>query len=184
MPVESPSHLRRHVDALRRFEDAYTEYLRTGPDHPDSRKLREAVIEQIPSAQEALGTVGGGLLVSPPPMTGSSFVYQGLFNTAFLHERSAVYGEIPEGILDSVRLAIAELRKRESEARKTRRNPLYWADRVLTSVLGLPSYLVAKVIGVPVARIEQSVWGTVLKLIEVALAILGVFFAGRAAGWW
>jgi hypothetical protein len=36
----------------------------------------------------------------------------------------------------------------------------------------------------PVPQIDQSPWGMVIRLIEVAAAILGIYWGGSAADWW
>jgi hypothetical protein len=50
--------------------------------------------------------------------------------------------------------------------------------------LGIPSYLVAKLVGVPTWRIENSTWGTLLRIGEVAATAVGVYWGGSQAGWW
>jgi hypothetical protein len=65
-----------------------------------------------------------------------------------------------------LRLADAELGQQEQELAGKRRNPLYWGDRIVSAVLRFPAYLVAKIVGVPTDRIDKSVWGTILRLIE------------------
>jgi hypothetical protein len=78
----------------------------------------------------------------------------------------------------------AYLEQRAQKEAKRRRNPFYWADRALRAILGIPSYILSQIFGVPVARIDQSPWGMVIRLIEVAAAILGIYWGGSAADWW
>jgi hypothetical protein len=77
-----------------------------------------------------------------------------------------------------------ELERRERDIAHRRRNPLYWGDRLLSLLLGFPSYLVGKIIGVPASRIDATPWGTILRVAELAAAGLGVYLGGRNAGWW
>jgi len=85
MTTATADELREHIEALRAFRAAYVAYLEGGPD--GGRDLRQAVIKAIPAAQDAMNTMGGGLAVGSPPMTGSPMVYRGLENVAFLHEQ-------------------------------------------------------------------------------------------------
>jgi len=104
---------------------------------------------------------------------------------AFRFERPGRRGAgITRRVRDLTGIAIAELEKQIAEVMRRRRNPLYWADRGLRAVLGFPAYLLSLVFGVPVARIEESPWAVLIRVAEVGLAPVGVYFGGRQAGWW
>lgn len=117
---------------------------------------------------------------------------QGLNVVAFIHEsphgfsESVVMPGLPpyQVVLDVVDQTAAYLDDAEAEARRRRRNPLYWADRVLRALLGLPAYLVSLVFRVPLERVEQSPVALPLRLLGLVLEIVGIVVAGRAAGWW
>jgi hypothetical protein len=40
------------------------------------------------------------------------------------------------------------------------------------------------ILGVPLARIEESPWGTLLRVAELIAGGLGLYFGGQSAGWW
>src|SRR5207237_8843704 len=96
-------------------------------------------------------------------------VMHGLVNTIFVHETpfggiGGILGNWPksyEGILHMVDSSLAALEKMDEEARRRRRNPFYWGDRVLAALLGFPAYLLGLIFGVSPSKIEDSVWGTV-----------------------
>jgi hypothetical protein len=181
---QSPRRLAGQRTALREFDNAYVEYLEAGPIHPNAGDLRSRVLQLIPSAQSALNEADVGVVVRTPPALPGNYVYEGLSNTAFLHEQSGVYEGVPQHVRDVLGLAMAQLERLEQQLARKRRNPLYWGDRVVSAVLRFPAYLVAKIVGVPTARIDRSVWGTLLRLLEILAAALGIYFGGSAAGWW
>jgi len=78
---------------------------------------------------------------------GTHTVLSGLINTAFIHEGPHGYagsglfgsgGQSYQAVIDLLDASIASLDRIEVEIRKSRRNPLYWGDRVLRALLGIP----------------------------------------------
>jgi hypothetical protein len=101
---------REHIAALQKFRTAYEAYLRADPSR--AYELRRAVQRAMPSAQEAIDATGGGTVVVDPPAAGGRFRYQGLANTAFLHERPGFRLSQPpiyEAVLDDLDRAEATL---------------------------------------------------------------------------
>jgi hypothetical protein len=180
----SPRRIAEHQAALRDFNDAYVEYLQGGPDAPNGAELRNRVIALIPRAQAALNAAGVRLWVSSPPATPRQIVYDNLASVAFLHESFGLFDEVPKHVPDSVRVASATLMEKDTALQRERRRPLYWLDRAVSAFLRFPSYIVAKLVGVPTWRIENSTWGMLLRIGELAATALGVYWGGSAAGWW
>jgi hypothetical protein len=184
----SPRHLRELHAGLVSFVIAYGRYLEVThgvqPDDDEAGRLRAEMNSLTPTAQEALRTARIELVIHPPPVVGGPS-YSGLANVAFLFERPGWGGAgIPRRVLDMGGIGIAQLEKQIAEATRRRRNPLYWTDRGLRAVLGFPAYLLSLVLGVPVARIEESPWAILIRVAEIALAAIGAYFGGREAGWW
>jgi hypothetical protein len=183
--------VREHRAALASFNNAYVAYLEAS--HPNSprapqqelSRLRGAAARLIPAAQAALNAANVDLTIYPPPAFGGP-ILRGLPNTAFAHEGRAggAYGEVPPKVVEMLRVADGYLAEREKAIERRRRNPLFWGDLVLRTVLGFPAYLLSPILGVPFDRIDQSPWGTALRLVELGLAGLGTYFGGQAAGWW
>ena len=113
-------------------------------------------------------------------------VYDNLASTAFLHEEGigVVFADVPQRVLDNVRVAFATLEEKRAEIERQRRRPLYWPDRAVSAFLRFPSYIVAKMVGVPTWRIANSTWGMLLRIAELAATALGVYWGGSQAGWW
>jgi hypothetical protein len=188
----TPRRLYEHREAVVAFHNAYVAYLEAsvpgGPEvsADEAYRRRGDVTELIPAAQAALTIAGIDMTVYPPPAFGGP-VLNGLANVAFAHEAPGFRrGEpaIPQQVMDVSRLAAAELESRAKALRRRRKNPLYWGDRILRAVLGFPAYLLSLILGVPVARIEDSPFGTLLRIFGLALQALAVYFAGHAAKWW
>jgi hypothetical protein len=169
------------------FVAAYDRYLTVTDAHPDAAsaaQLRAELNRLIPTAQEALRTARIELVVQPGALVGGPS-HSGLANVAFLFEEPGWGGVgIPRRVFDLGGIGIAQLEKQIAETTRRRRNPLYWTDRGLRAVLGFPAYLLSLILGVPVARIEESPWAIFIRAAEIALAAIGAYFGGREAGWW
>jgi hypothetical protein len=132
--------------------------------------------------QGALNQARVDATIYPPPAFGGP-VLSGLSNTAFAHEDRYHRQPTFELVLRaSARRRLLEQQERD-EARR-RQSFLYWPDRVLSAVLGFPVYLLSKIVGVPQDRIERSPFAGALRILGLVIEGLGVFFGGRAAGWW
>jgi hypothetical protein len=83
-----------------------------------------------------------------------------------------------QGIIDIVDTCLSRLDQLEVEIHRTRRNPLYWGDRILTALLGFPAYVLGKIFGVPASHINDSPWGTALRvaafIVETGVLVLGL----------
>jgi len=145
----------------------------------------------IPAAETAWTVGGQAMALAPPPgFAGRIPVLTGLRNLAFVHE--TVHGVVGitrgppmwQRVLDSTVAADATLADLEQRARRRRRSPLYWGDRILRAVLGFPAYLLGLILGVPATRIDQGGFGVVLRVVPVASLGVALYFGGRDAGWW
>lgn len=189
----SPKQVIRWQEDLRRFREAYVAYLNAtvlAGRHPTSEpQLRSQVSRFVPAAQAALGAiqaeVGWDLRHSGGPLI------LGLVNMTFLHETSHGYsgGLMPgvppyQAVLDTIDGALASLEVILEEVRRQRRNPIYWLDRLLRTVLGFPAYFVSLVFRVPLDRIEESPYGTPLRLLGLVIEGTLVYIGGRELGWW
>ena len=179
----SPKEVHEWQQALHAFEDAYVAYLNAtldgSADAATALQLRHAVLRAIPAASDVLGKLRADLAWFPPPAAGGP-VMRGLENMVFLHEMPwGGIGAPPyQLVLDAVVDGDAALELIDGKVRRKRKNPLYWADRGLRALLGLPAYVVSLVFGVPLSRIEESAWGTALRVasfaVEVCVLVLGV----------
>ncbi len=178
--------MRELANALLHFRDVYNEYLDATWRNPggdaDEQELRRQVNEAVPGAQHALYEVNMDPSLAPPPAVGGP-VLHGLANTVFAHEEYGDSGPFTT-ILDFTDIAISELEERRRAAIRRRLNPLYWVDRLLRAMLGLPAYLASLLFRVPLERVEESPLALPLRLVGLVLEALGIFIAGRAAGWW
>jgi hypothetical protein len=109
--------------------------------------------------------------------------------TAFLHEQpgftpSPYAPTTYDGVLDVVAGAKAELEEQARERKARRWNPLYWLDSVVRFLLSIPAYVVSRVMGTSVARINKSAWGFPLRVLAVIADASAVYFGGRALGLW
>lgn len=191
----SPKALRAHRDALVLFHNVYIEYLNevvhgNGVSPQRAEILRGEVIRRIPAAQAALDVAGVRIAFTPPPAVGGPILY-GLPNVAFAHEQPGFRLHEFAGIkptyadvIDWTRLGAQYLEDREERERRRRRNPLYWPDRVFRGTLGIPSYLVSAIVGVPRARIEGSGVGMFLRAVAVAADGATLWGAGKLIGWY
>jgi len=171
----SPSYYERLQADLVAFRERYVDYLNrtlgaglsAGPsfDADRSRLMKLATL-----AGQAVSSTGIRIALLPAPAFGG-VALEGLAQVAFAHEgrwsRSAHFGaghfrQPYEEVLDTIDKAEAALGLMAAEARRRRRNPLYWGDRVLRAVLGFPAYLVSLVLGFDrrqlSPRAEQSLW--------------------------
>jgi hypothetical protein len=178
MEDDSPRTLRGYHEALGEWLAAYQEYLTTGDAHARAR-----VAGATAAASAALDALGFDVRVMPPPALGG-YAVRGLYNVAFAHENTTWGGDAIPAVIDVVIAAQAQAKQRLREAERQRRNPFYWGDRFLRAILGFPVYLVGLILRIPPKRLDASAWGTVLRVVglavEVALAIVG----GRQVGWW
>ena len=177
------------------FNNLYVEYLDltvplagSGQRLPDrAAEIRGELMVRAAAAQDALNQAGVNLVRYPPPATGGPVV-SGLANTMFVHETDYIpFGSVRpfhENVTQMLRLAVGYLTNQRDRAVKQRRSPLYWGDRVLTFLLGIPSYFVSRIFGVPVWRIEESPLGVVLRIIGLVVETLVLYVGGRELGWW
>lgn len=170
-------------EALRAFKDAYVAYL----SNPNPA-ARAAAVRAMPEAEPAVLAGGGGVtFIDPPAMGPMRQQYQGLAQTAFIHETGwgQVYGREPyelvlEG-LDSVDANLAAVQRRVA---KRRRRPAYWLDRAVRTALMPAAYLVSVILGESAWTIDRSAWGLPLRLLSIAADVAAVYFAGVAFTWW
>lgn len=186
--------IRENIEALAEFREAYTAYLNAtviAGRHPSSEPtLRREAARSVAGASRAFSlagtSVGWDLRHSGGPLI------EGLGSLAFLHETPHGYSEsiftpgLPpyRAVLDMVEQTLNYLEHAEREARRRRRNPLFWIDRVLRALLGIPAYLLGLILGTPAYEIEKSPFGTPLRVLALALEVVGVAIAGRQVGWW
>lgn len=165
-----PNGLNEHIAALDRFEAVYTDFLSDGGSDPEKRR---AVTQAIPAAQRGLDAAGAYIAIgSPPGMPGRATVHENLIATAFLHEQPG-FSPMPgvpatyDGVLDVVAGAKAELEEQDRERKARQRNPLYWLDGLVRVLLSIPAYIVSRVAGTSVAKIDKSAWGFPLRVLAV-----------------
>jgi hypothetical protein len=188
MVSPSPRKFREHEAALDRFVSAYERYLHGGPSGGGA--LREAVIDSIPAADNAMDVANAVFYIEDPPMLGPTRRrYYGLANTAFLHEQpgfrpTGLDPAIFERVIDAVRIARSRLEERAREEERRRRNPFYWIDRALRLALAIPAYLVSLIVGTSPVRVDRSAWGVPLRILGVVADGLAIYFAGRAFHLW
>ncbi|MEJ7792032.1 MAG: hypothetical protein WKF65_08695 [Gaiellaceae bacterium] len=194
MESVSVRRLRQNIEALGDFRDAYTKYLNAtvlAGQHPSSEPvLRREAARTSAGAARAMslaGTnVGWDLRHSGGPLI------KGLASVAFLHETPHGYSDsiftpgLPpyQGVLDIVEQTLNYLEHAEREARRRRWNPLFWIDRALRALLGIPAYLLGLLLGRPANEINASPFGLPLRLLALAVEVVGVAIAGRQVGWW
>jgi hypothetical protein len=192
-----PKRLREHCDAIVAFHNVYHEYIVSEFGNGDASaeekiRLRGDVLAKMPAAQRALNVAGVGVAFNPPAaFAGLIPIMEGLPNTAFLHEEPGWRLEPMAGVkptyvvlLETLRLAAHTLEDEIVEARRRRRSPVYWIDRGLRAVLGFPAYLLSLLIPVSREEIDQSWFGTILKLVPVIGVGFAVYFGGHDSGWW
>jgi len=187
-PDPSPRTIRQWNHDLVAFRDAYVTYLndtlgKNGT--PALQARRSEVVRLAQPAQVAMDELGASFVWLPPPITQSGPM-SGLLNTVFVHETpfgdgaGALFNwpKSYEGIINLVDSCRAQLATMDREVRRRRRSPLYWGDRVLRALLGFPAYLLGLIFGVPASRIDDSVWGTSLRVaafvVETALLVIGL----------
>ncbi len=172
--------LREHRQALDEFLAAYNTYLSS----TDDMEARARLNRLIPAAEAAMDALGMGFAVLPPPASGSGPVIRHLANVAFLHEKPG-FGTLPnEQVIDVVEQTLALIEEREKMLRRLRRRPLYWLDRAVRALLGIPAYLISVLVGVPKPRIETSWWGPPLRILGLVADVAGIYGVGRLLKWW
>lgn len=192
-----PKRLRKHHQTIIAFHNAYDSYLEAefGSDNASNEekyRLRAEVIAKMPAAQRALNVAGVGVAFNPPPaFVGRIPVMAGLANTAFLHEEPGWRLEPMAGIkptymvvLENLRLAAHTLEDEIEEAKHRRRNPFYWMNRGLRAVFGFPAYLVSLLFPFSREEIDDSWFGTLLKLVPLGALLATLYFGGAEQGWW
>ena len=179
------------------FYNVYASYIDAtlGPgDTPAEERfrLRNEVIARMTLAQRGLNAIGVGVAFQPPPMfAGRIPVMDGLPNTAFLHEQPGWRLEPMAGVkptyvqvLEMLRLATSTLEAEIEEAKAERQIRSSGSTEGLRAVLGFPAYLLSLVFRTPIARFEEGVFGTALRVLAIAINALGVYVAGKAAKIW
>jgi hypothetical protein len=86
-------------------------------------------------------------------------------------------------VLDAVDTADTFLAEWRERARRKRRNPLWWIDKILRSVLGLPAYIIGLVLGfdpkaLPASR-QRGLW-----LLSIAADVGTLWGVGHVLKWW
>ena len=151
---------------------------------PGSPARRSDLVRLGQRAQTVLNQLGAAFVWQSSPATGGE-VFHGLANTMFVHETpfggaSGLFNwpSSYQGIIDVVDLSLSRLEELDAEIRSRRRNPLYWGDRILRALLGFPAYLLGLIFGVPASRIEESPYGTALRvaafIVELGVLLLGL----------
>ena len=115
---------------------------------------------------------------------GSMPIRSGLRNLAFEHESGFGQPSTPKFVIDCVLQGKGKLEHLIEIERRKMRNPLYWIDRSLRALLGIPAYLISLIVGVPRYRLERGPWGPLLRVVAVAADVAGVWGVGRVLGWW
>jgi hypothetical protein len=168
-----PRLLREWRHELVAFRDCYVTYLNQtlGNERPIPQAKRSEVVRRAHKAQTVMTRLGADFAWQSSPATGGE-VMRGLLNTIFVHE--SPFGGIDgtmfnwpksyEGIINIVDTCLSRLEELEAESHRTRRNPFYWGDRVLSALLGFPAYLLGKLLGVPATRIDESPFGIALRI--------------------
>jgi hypothetical protein len=125
----SPRRIAEHQAALVDFNNAYVEYLEGGPNASNDEALRNRVLVLIPRAHAAFNAAGTRPYVASPPVAPRQVVYDNLASMVFLHEQGfGMYTDVPQLILDSVRMTAATLTEKRAELERKRRRPVYWLD--------------------------------------------------------
>jgi hypothetical protein len=168
------------------FRDSYVNYLNAtaGSGQPGSAQMRSDVVRLAHRAQSVMDRLGAHFAWESAPVTGGT-VMHGLVNTVFIHETpfggvSAMFNwpKSYEGIINLVDTCLSRLDELDVEIHRRRRNPLYWGDRILSALLGFPAYVLGLVFGVPTSRIDESPFGTALRvatfIVETAVLVLGL----------
>jgi hypothetical protein len=172
------------LNDLDEFERVYNECVSVEgtAEYPALRSRAMAAAMLADRAMQKAGTVPFAV---PPPAIGGP-VMRGLLNMAFLFETpfSVYENEIPNAVRGFVAAARALVERALDDAKRRRRNPLYWFDRVVSALLGLPAYFLSRLIGVPRSNIEESRYGTVLRIAALVVDAGLVFVTGRAAKLW
>jgi len=131
-------------------------------------------MELAPAADTALDLVG----LRPAILDRGRPTIHGLVNVAFADESAFLPVPAAQSTLDTLAAGVGALEERRKREVRRRRNPLYWLDRLLRALLGIPAYLISLIFRVPPERIEDSLWGTALRafsfVVEVALLVLGL----------
>lgn len=194
----SPRKLGAMRGELREFHNLYVEYIDlTWPPNgrPPARatELRAELLGRVSKAQAALSQSGmGTIAMTPPPMIGGP-VLTGLPNLLFVHETPLVGVSLGLGlnqppfcqkVIEALKMADGYLAQQQEEAARRRRNPFYWLDRIVTTLLRVPAYILSRIIGVPVARIEESPFGLALRLLALAIDGLVAYIGGHELKWW
>jgi hypothetical protein len=172
----SPRDYRRHIDALEQFiaacETADAARRRLGDD--------QAVLALAAPAEFAMKAVGVVPITGPPPMTGGRAV-PGLVNAL---AGSIHYRQSWSDMKGFVFVALSALKEAERQSARRRRNPIWWADRVLKAVLGIPAYLIGLIIGKSTATVNDSSWGVLLRVVSLVASLATIAAAGRGFGIW
>jgi hypothetical protein len=63
-------------------------------------------------------------------------------------------------------------------------NPLYWGDRLVRVLLGIPAYLVSVLLGTSFERVDRSAWGLPLRLVALVGEVITIAASARAIGLW
>jgi hypothetical protein len=116
---------------------------------------------------------------------------RGLVNITFLHETPHGYsgGLMPgippyQAVLDTIDGALTSLDLIFEQVRRQRHNPIYWLDRFLRTLFGIPAYIISLVFRVPLERIEESPYATPLRLLGLVIEGILIFIGGRELEWW
>jgi hypothetical protein len=170
---------------LEDFERAYSACI-SAQGKPEYAALRLRAMGLVVLADRALRGAGVTPYASPPPAVGGP-VRHGLSNVAFLYEEplsSFFEDEFQNATLGYIASGHAVLERALGDARRRRWNPLFWLDGAVSVLLGVPAYLLSKLFGVPRSKIDESRFGTTLRLAAVVVEAGLVFVTGKAARLW
>jgi hypothetical protein len=195
----SPQQYARLRQAIAGFRNTYVAYLNDtlplvhGGGVPAYDERRRALQRLAVRADQAVNASGLVVALAPPPALGGP-VLRGVAAIAFAHEdqrwgvieRSFLgghYKQSYEVVIEALDSADALLEEQEEDARRQRRRPLYWGDRLLRAVLGFPAYLVSLVAGFDRRELSPES-ARVLWIVSLAADAATIFGFGRLLGWW
>lgn len=177
----SPGRLQEARTALREMHRAFVTYVE-GVNRGE-RPSRSEVVRWTLPAQHALDLAGFNVEVPPPPMfAGRMPTRYGLPNTIFLFEESG-WDQVPQLIDRCLIMADGHLAAQMTELARKRRNPFYWADRMLRGFFRVPAYIVSLFAGVSVDKVDGGAWGRLVRVFGLAIELAGLYVGAAQLGW-
>jgi hypothetical protein len=155
---------------------------------------KQAIQRLAVRASTAVDASGVTLALSAPRVFQPSPILTGVATIVFAHEDKRYgVGHVPitgghykapyELVIESLDSADAILEMRAQDLRKKRRNPLYWADRILRAILGFPAYLISLIGGFDRRQLSEQ-RTRFLWLVSLAADVATLYGFGRLVGWW